>query len=141
MFPDLKHFKASEFEHPDEIDITLLAMLDGMRDEEGPREGIIITVNSDYRPGDVGWHGRGKALDIVIRNSITGDPLPVFKQFLIASRYLFGGIGFYPFWNSPGIHIDNRPRTLYKPTAVWWRDQNGAYRGLWEWKPLKGILT
>lgn len=123
-FPDLRHFVASEFKYPDLMDETTLKQLDSMRDT---LNDMIITINSDYRPGSKGWHGRGKAVDCVIRYRDTRQPVPIVKQFIIASRFLWGGIGFYPYWKDPGLHLDTRPMFRFDRRALWWRDQHGTY--------------
>lgn len=120
----LRHFKPEEFKYPDSVDDQTLLLLDHMRDHE---RGIYITINSDYRPGDPKWHGKGKALDIVIWDVETRKPLPLIQQFLIASRYMWTGIGVYPFWNTPGIHVDTRPMAVSGWKALWWRDKDGNY--------------
>lgn len=123
-FPDLRYFVASEFDYPDLMDDTTLIQLDKMRET---LPDMIMTINSDYRPGSKGWHGRGKAVDCVIRYRATRQPVPIVRQFLIAVRFLWGGIGFYPFWPGPGLHLDTRPMTRYSRRPLWWRDAIGKY--------------
>ena len=120
IFEHIKHFRPSEFNHPEK-----------MRDEEGKRRGIIITVNTDYAysgHAPNSWHYKGKAFDIVIRDARTERPLPVMKQFIIAMHYSWGGVGFYPYWNDPGIHVDTRPIGVFEKRATWWRNEKGEYK-------------
>ena len=128
----MRHFLPIEFSYPDLMDDHTLNMLDEMRDQE---QGIYITINTDYRPGDPRWHGKGKALDLVIRSQATREALPLLQQFLIANRYLWTGIGVYPYWNTPGLHVDTRPMRVYGRKAFWWRDAEGKYRNILEWRP------
>lgn len=132
----IRHFKRSEYAHPDRMDLMAVYMMDGMRHEEDLRRrragknGIIITLGETYalRPKNPdSQHPKGKAQDAVIRDAVTREPLDTFDQFLIASRYFWTGIGMYPFWNSPGIHVDTRPLTLYQRRSTWWRDEDGQY--------------
>lgn len=126
----IRHFKPSEFDYPDLIKDSTILMLDSMREHE---KGIIITINSDYRPGDPGYHGKGMAVDCVIRNTQTKDPLPIIKQFIMASRYFWSAIGFYPYWNEPGLHLDTRPMTRFARRATWWRDRDGRDHSILTW--------
>lgn len=95
----IKHFKKSEFNFPEELSEKLIENLDKFRDfVDKP-----IIVHSDYRPNDRGQHGLGLAVDIHIKN------MHVIDQFLCAEKSgLFVGIGVYPNWNSPGLHLDIR---------------------------------
>ena len=130
----IKHFKPREFDYPHLVDVDTLLQLEAMRTKE---EGIIITINSDYRKDDKGMHGWGKALDMVIRNARDEEPLPVVEQFLIAVRYVgWTGIGIYLDWKVPGIHADTRPKTRFDRRAFWYR-KDGIYRKINEiFEPL-----
>lgn len=130
----IKHFEPYEFDYPHLMDADTLLQLEAMRKTE---KGIYITINSDYREDDDGWHGWGKAIDLVIWDERTDEPLPVVKQFLVALRYVgWTGIGFYPDWNIPGVHVDTRPKTRFERRAFWYRE-NGVYRNINEFfKPL-----
>lgn len=133
IFNRVKHFKPSEFDHPDKIDEISLKTLDAMRHAEGSRSGIIITINSDFATSGhskKSQHYLGKAFDIVIRNNVTKKPLPVLSQFLIAVRWSWTGIGVYPFWDYPGIHVDTRAMTRYQRRALWMRDETGEYKDI-----------
>ena len=87
--------------------------------------GLPIHVNNAVR-NDQGTHGRGQAADIVIGNGI-----PVVDQFLLAEKSgLFSGIGVYPFWNRPGLHVDIRNLDPGQPGARWARNSQGVYVAL-----------
>lgn len=50
------------------------------------------------------WHNYGLAVDLHI------EDMSVVEQFIAASRFLsFTGIGVYPYWHRPGLHLDVRP--------------------------------
>lgn len=58
-------------------------------------------------------HASGDAVDICFPGMSKRD---LFDAFLCASRFKFMGIGVYPDWNDPGLHLD-------------WR--KAPYRALW----------
>lgn len=125
-----KYFVPDEFNHPDKIDDLTLLTLYRMRRLEGEHKKIIITINEDYAEAGhspKSFHSRDgvcRAFDLVVRDAQTREPLPIFEQFLIALRYKWGGIGFYPYWNTAGLHCDTRSATR---RALWWRDKDGEY--------------
>lgn len=126
------YFSPREFNHPERIDGSTLLTLYEMRKEEGNRKNIIITINEDYAEtghSNRSFHGRDgicRAFDIVIRDKENGQALPIMDQFLIALRYEWRGIGYYPYWNTPGLHVDTGYRGSYRK-AIWWRDKEGNY--------------
>lgn len=124
IFNTLRHFTIDEFDHPERIKPEVLLMVDELRHRE---PGIIVTIRTDYRPGDPLTHGAGQALDFVIRDRNTREPLPIRKQFLIMIRYAWTGIGIYPYWNSPGVHGDLKPMSLYSRRRYWMRNKKGVY--------------
>lgn len=127
MFPSLQRFGAYEFEFPDRLDNRLLHMADAMVVQETERiPGLVFIVHSDFRPGDDKEHGMGRALDGHFEAG-DGRILPAEKQFFMAIRYNFSGVGFYPYWHRPGIHVDVRPLLLTGRKATWWRDDRGEY--------------
>ena len=96
---DIKHFKPSEFDHPNKMNPYLIRRLDQFREMIGKP----IIIHSDYRPGDSGQHGLGNAVDIHVKG------MNVVDQYLLAEKTgLFNGIGVYPNWNNPGLHLDVR---------------------------------
>ena len=125
----VRFFKPSEFQHPEQLDPLLIYSIDALRDAAGRS----IKINSDYRPGDPGQHGLGRAVDIVISG------LHVVDQFLLAEKTrLFAGIGIYPHWNRPGIHVDIRTLQPHEPGARWARDIAGNYVAL-TWAFMRGL--
>lgn len=125
----VRFFKKTEFSGPDQLDPLLVYGLDALREAAGRS----IKINSDYRDGDPGQHGLGKAADIVI------DGLSVVDQFLLAEKTrLFAGIGIYPFWNRPGIHVDIRALRPHELGARWARNKKGVYVSL-TWDFIKNL--
>ena len=102
------------------VDPILVYSLDELR----RRAGRPIILSNAVR-NDKGTHGKGLAADVVI----TG--LDVIDQFLLAEKSgLFTGIGIYPFWNRPGLHLDVRPKSNKKSDPRWSRLSNGHYAGI-----------
>ena len=63
-----------------------------------------IIIHSSYREGDPRYHGKGEAVDIHIKG------ISLLCAYALANESgLFGGIGVYPKWNNPGLHLDMRP--------------------------------
>lgn len=96
---DVKHFKPSEFNEPNEMDYHFINRLDKFRDMVGKP----IIIHSSYRKGGKSKHAEGIAVDIHIKG------MDLMDMFLWAERSdLFKGIGVYPCWNNPGLHLDMR---------------------------------
>jgi len=132
-FKDIKHFTPDEFDRPDMLDCDALRLLDKMRHEEGKRWPIIITINGDFAitgHSPDSRHKFGDAFDLVIRHRETRKPLPILAQYAMASRYMWGGIGIYPFWDDPGLHTDRRPWAVFGRRALWYRDKVGEYQSI-----------
>ena len=128
-FDRLSRLSPHEFSHPEMLDTRLLVMLDAMIvTETRYHPGLRFIVHSDYRPGDKGEHGMGRAIDGHFE--VAGEALPVVLQFIMACRYSFSGIGMYPFWHVPGIHIDVRPRLMTDRKHMWWRTRDGEYKAI-----------
>lgn len=97
---DIKYFKKSEFNNPDLMQRSTVFLIDEFREFVGAS----IIINDDARIGSgKSQHYFGKAVDIVIVG------LNVLDQYLMAEKFgKFKGIGIYPHWNRPGLHLDNR---------------------------------
>lgn len=81
-----------------------------------------VIVHSGYRPGDKGYHPLKMAADIHI------EGLHVIDQYLVAERFdAFNGIGVYPLWKRPGLHLDVRPNGKLGFDARWGRFEPGNY--------------
>lgn len=83
-----------------------------------------------YEPRDKGQHPLGNAADMHI------EDMHIMDQFFAASRFNFTGIGAYPNWNNPGLHVDCRPLEIYQPTARWMCLKAGEYLPL-DWKTIQ----
>ncbi len=75
-----------------------------------------------------GYHPRGMAADIHVPGMHCID------QYLFFSKFPdFGGIGVYPFWDNPGLHVD-----IGQPGRRWAKNQNGMYIPL-NWEFIKTL--
>ena len=102
----------------DKIEPLLVYTLDEFRRFVGSP----IIINNAWRRTPGSTHDSGLAADIVIRG------LSVVDQFLAAERFnRWSGIGVYPFWNMPGLHVDIRPLTPTHTRPRWGRRADGAY--------------
>lgn len=93
-------------------------------------------INSAYRAKDKRQHGQGRAVDIVFYIDTPGD-IPVDEQFRFAQGFPWGGIGVYPEWNTPGLHVDTRQG--WDHIAYWWRDAAQKDHGLAEYAEVYGV--
>ncbi len=99
IWDQIEYFQPSEFNYPDEMDTVLLLGLDEVRREAG----VPIYISSDYRPGDSGAHGEGKAVDIV--DDLTHDAITSAWRFKIVRAAFLKGftrIGVY----DAHVHLD-----------------------------------
>lgn len=96
----IEYFKPSEFNQPNKMEYHFINRLDQFRKMIGKP----IIIHSSYREGDPRYHGRGEAVDIHIKG------ISLLCAYTLANESgLFGGIGVYPKWNNPGLHLDMRP--------------------------------
>lgn len=96
----IEFFKPEEFSQPDKMEYHFINRLDMFRKMiDKP-----IIIHSSYREGDPRYHGKGEAVDIHIKG------ISLLCAYALANESgLFGGIGVYPKWNNPGLHLDMRP--------------------------------
>ena len=93
-------------------------------EEYGADISCIIHVaweDSGHSTDGQGDHRDGAAVDLHFTK------VTLLNQFLAAERFPFGGIGIYPYWNNPGLHLDIRNVVR---GARWWRDKDGSYKKL-----------
>lgn len=130
----LRNFKDSEFNGVDRMNPILLQKVDAVRDFFN----CSVIILSSFREGDLKQHGKGNALDIMIKTN-----LHLFDQYLVLERFGFAGLGIYPHWkfnkNDPkeetkgGFHIDERPLDDFV-AARWMAHINDL--GVQEYTPL-----
>ncbi len=150
-FARIHKFTPREVNGFEYVELDMLLRLDAMREFEGERDSWYFDVNQFHRPFVQGrrltYHGyitkdgkeRCCAVDGVMRDKATRKALPLLRQWFIAERWGWGGIGLYPFWNTPGLHLDDRPLARFERGARWWRDSQGNYRDLGELLEFYGL--
>lgn len=116
----IRHFARDEWRHdPDRVSPDLVRAMDDTRE----RVGVPIRINQAWDPsGHVSDSGHyddpATAVDFVFRG------LTFAEQFAhLVAEERFTGIGFYPDWNTPGWHADQKAR----PTRAFWVCRRGVY--------------
>lgn len=128
--------RLNEFRRIEFVTVDTLDLLNTMcRDAEFKRSWQ-HRINSDYRAGTSGLHPMGRAIDIVFFDMTPGD-VPVDEQFRFARQYPWGGIGVYPYWHAPGLHVDSRQGLDH--IALWWQDKDKSYRAMAEYERRFGV--
>jgi len=113
----LRHFTEDEaWGDPHAMDYKLLYYLDSLR--EFIKVPIVIHCGTQGIHCKNSYHYQGKAVDCYAKG------ISLLAFYLAAERFSFGGIGIYPNWNNPGLHLDVRlveddifPRV--EPAARW----------------------
>lgn len=109
----IQYFNPNEaWGDPARMDYELLLLLDSLREYIGKP----IYIHCGYETeghSENSYHYKGKAVDC----HITGISLTDF--YIAATRFHFGGIGVYPIWNNPGLHLDTRPWGQGMPRSFW----------------------
>jgi uncharacterized protein YcbK (DUF882 family) len=122
----LKYFHRKEaWGSPTNMDFRLLWLLDQVRKEIKFKfvihEGFAINGHAPKS-----FHRKGMAVDFHVVGCSLYDAYKIFSGF-----WWFGGIGIYPYWNNPGIHLDLGPSIMWKYChkirRIWIRDQNKKY--------------
>ena len=117
----------SQINQADNMQPETLRILDGMLQYATNILGWKYHINSSYRAGDKKSHGKGEAIDMYFYKDSPGD-IPLIDQLMFAMQFNWRGFGYYPHWNTPGIHIDNRSGDDWvtrKP--IWRRNKKGSY--------------
>lgn len=101
------------------------------------RNGWMHRINSTWREGATGQHPLGRAIDFVFFRETPGD-IDVIEQFRFARDYPWGGIGMYPYWHAPGLHVDTRQGCDH--VATWYRDKAGNYKSITQYERAFDIV-
>jgi len=113
----VKHFtKFENWGDQEKIEPLLVYELDKFRDFISQP----VSIHCAYAGGGhqpKSQHYIGRAVDIHVKG------MTLFEAFIAASRFGFSGIGIYPQWNNPGLHLDIRLETI---RAIWGQI-NGVY--------------
>lgn len=121
---NVRWFSVDEFTDVEKMYIPFLQTLDEFREyvgypikihESNPEKSNVHVPDSS--------HYIGRAVDCSCKD------VPLWDFFLAASRFpQFTGIGVYPHWNSPGLHLEMRDDVARR--KYWWRNQDGLYRAI-----------
>ncbi len=103
------------------LEFDLMHKLDEMRNSVG---SPFVIHESTGGVHTAEWHGLGIAVD----GHFVG--LSAVEQYLYAEQFNWPGLGFYPYWNDPGIHVDMRRVGLHEKGARWWGDTMGNYHSI-----------
>lgn len=116
----IKHFSPDEnWGDVNKVNPYLIIALDALREATG-HPIVIHNAYATKGHSETSMHYVGKAADIhIVGMSLIDAYLAVEKL------GLFNGVGLYPFWNNPGLHVDLRQ----KP-ARWGRNAAGIYVAL-----------
>lgn len=117
-WPALRWFSASEFDGDLALlDEALLNALDDLREALGSPIVIHPGVTADRAATPDSQHPLGRAVDC------HAPGVSLLDFWLLAERCVsFTGIGVYPKWWHPGLHLDVRDEVL---RARWWHDGTG----------------
>ena len=113
----MKYFKREEFRHaPERTSPLLMGTMDRLRALAGvPIHIHVAWSDAGHSPNSM--HYKGKACDFHF------DGLSPLEQFACISCFPgFNGVGYYPWWNHPGWHVDLRVPRLY-----WTSPAQGKY--------------
>ncbi len=119
----LEHFnKTEKWGNPDKMNPALLVLLDKIREKVGHP----IRINCGWEESghvNKSHHYYGDAVDF----AILGVPFAEAERLLVKALQELGvddkvGLGIYPYWNTPGFHLDVRGTK-----ARWGRDKDGKY--------------
>jgi len=124
------YIRLDQFNDISHMRLETLNLFNKMVEFASQKYGWSHHINSDYRDSGTGQHPLGRAIDFYFYRKEPGD-VDVITQFFWAMRFDWGGIGFYPYWNTPGCHVDTRFDELYR--ALWWRDNTENYRNVAEY--------
>lgn len=117
----IKYFTPEEnWGKPEKMDDLLLKNLDLLRDFVG----FPFKVHCGYATtghSKNSYHYKGLAVDGHF------EKLSLVEQFLFAIQFSFNGIGIYPYWENPGLHLDLRPGPQRK---LWMQTREGYYKNL-----------
>ena len=111
------------------ISIELMWMVDDMVTyAKGVYRNAICIVHdiNNGEHSENSLHYNGKAIDLHMEGMTLGE------QSRIAMRYFFGGMGLYPDWKHPGLHLDIRN------TPCTWVQRNGEY--IYTWPEFEEIV-
>lgn len=116
----VKYFNASEWQNdPQKASPLLVTGVDHLRGYISAISGQEVQIHihvcwSQDGHSESSYHYTGQAVDLHFEPVVSY----ALQMTCILSMTHFGGVGFYPEWNSPGWHLDMRNEN---PRVVWTR--------------------
>ncbi len=117
----LKYFHSNEnWGNPFGMDKTFMFFLDDLRGYVG--RPFVVNCGTQGRHSSNSFHYKGRAVDGCFLGLSPIEALDIVMEKL----HIHGltdkvGVGFYPHWNTPGLHIDDRNVDGTKPPVFWVR--------------------
>lgn len=127
----IRHFKRVEFrKDPDRVLWEVVQLMDEMRDAARVRCFIHVAWDSSGHADHSSHYAVSSDYASAVDFHFEG--MSVFDQWLFAERFPWMGIGIYPSWKNPGLHVDLRHPGHEHPNLGrrWWRDFAGSYHAL-----------
>ncbi|SLM27824.1 hypothetical protein MTBBW1_1140014 [Desulfamplus magnetovallimortis] len=126
----MKYFRKSEFvKDPDKLHPLLMPLMDELRSLGGVPIHIHVAWDSSGHSKQ-SYHYKGMAVDFHF-GKLQDQVLTPVQQFAsIRSIPEFTGIGFYPWWNNPGWHLDLRgidSQNHFAKTLFWLSPKKNTY--------------
>jgi hypothetical protein len=120
VFPVLKNFNFGEFgDYTQALDVLMLTGLQTIRTVVG-KPFIIHEAFATKGHSPNSYHYKGQAVDGHFKGAVKEkDLMEVYSKI----DWWPGGIGIYPYWNTPGFHIDIGEKRR------WWRNEDGEDQG------------
>jgi hypothetical protein len=121
----VRHFKREEWvKNPDRVAPDVVYLMDEMRDAAGVPIVIHVAWDDDGHVAGSSHYG-----EVATGVDFHFEGWSLLEQWLFAERFPWSGIGIYPYWNNPGLHVDLRRLGRDHPHLGkrWWRDQRGRY--------------
>lgn len=113
----IRHFKANEFGIGwEKLDFDVVVLIDRLRDYIKCPIKINCAWAKDGH-SKKSQHYIGRAIDCVAKD------ISLLDFYLAADAVGFTGIGAYPFWNTPGLHVDIRDGDPIR----WYQNEDGEY--------------
>lgn len=100
---------AEKWGDPAKMDANLIFELDRLRKYLAKP----IVIHCGFEPRPEGYHPLGMAVDCHVPG------LHPMEFYIAATRFAFGGVGVYLWWNSPGLHLDKRIIRTGMQKSVW----------------------
>ena len=128
---EIRHFDRDEFKNdPDRIAWDVVLLLDEMRDAAQVPILIHVGFDSSGHVEDSSHYAKHTEYATAVDFHFVGWSL--LKQWIHTEKFGWYSVGLYPFWSSPGLHVDLRRIGRDHPQMGrrWWRDQSGVYQPL-----------